>query len=175
MKTRWIAGVALCCLVSLGLVCSNQQTQLEANKAVVMAVVEATNNQDYDRLAELYAPDFVRHCQATPDAATTTRDGFISMLKEYESLFPDGHIRIDLLVAEGDLVGFWGSYLGTNTGPMGDIPATGKAVDSEMGGVHRIENGQIAETWVTWDNMAMLAQMGLYPPSTAPDTAATEN
>jgi len=33
--------------------------------------------------------------------------------------------------------------------------------------VHRIdENNQIAETWILWDNVAFLSQLGLYPPVT---------
>ena len=57
-----------------------------------------------------------------------------------------------------------GVYSGTNTGPMGDIPATGKSAESPFLGIFRIESGLIAELWVEWDNLAMLTQLGLYPP-----------
>jgi hypothetical protein len=30
--------------------------------------------------------------------------------------------------------------------------------------IFRIEAGQIAELWVEWDNVAMLKQLGLFPP-----------
>jgi hypothetical protein len=29
--------------------------------------------------------------------------------------------------------------------------------------VHRIAEGKIVETWVTWDNLAALSQLGLFP------------
>ena len=82
-------------------------------------------------------------------------------------------MRIDIVVAEGDLVGIWGAYMGTQTGPMGNLPATGKEVNFDFGGVHRMEDGKIAETWVTWDNITFLNQLGFYPPP-ADTTVTTE-
>jgi len=164
MDKRYIIVIVFLCLLVVCLGCNQQAKLEEENKAVVMQAAEATNNFNYDRLAELYAPDFKRHCQATPEISINSSDGFLALTKEFGKAFPDGHIRVDMLIAEGDLVAFWGSYLGTHTGPMGEIPATGKEIDSEMGGVHRVVDGKIVETWVTWDNITLLSQLGLYPP-----------
>jgi predicted ester cyclase len=68
-----------------------------------------------------------------------------------------------MIIAEGDLVAFWGTYSASQTGPMGPFPATGMRMVSEMGGVHRIADGRIAETWVTWDNLTGLHQLGFDP------------
>jgi hypothetical protein len=38
-------------------------------------------------------------------------------------------------------------------------------MDCKAVGIHRLENGKIVETWVTWDNMAALAQLGHLPPA----------
>jgi hypothetical protein len=38
-------------------------------------------------------------------------------------------------------------------------------MEIDFAGVHRIEDGKIAETWVTWDNLVGLTQLGLWPPS----------
>jgi len=75
------------------------------------------------------------------------------------------------LVAENDLVSFWATYSAVQEGPMGDFPATGRRMSVEFAGTHRIEDGKIVETWVTWDNMAALAQLGLWPPE-KPEEAA---
>lgn len=173
MRMKWITGIAFLCLVVACMGCDQQAKLEEANKAVVMGVAEAMNNLDYDKMSEFLAEDYIRHCQATPEVTVKSRDDFIALMKGFEGAFPDGRVRIDMLIAEGDLVALWGSYLGTHTGPMGDIPATGKKIDSEMGGVHRLENGKIVETWVTWDNLTMLSQLGLYPPPAA-DTTMSE-
>ena len=58
-------------------------------------------------------------------------------------------------------------YNATNTGPLGDIPATGKAVQVPFLAIFRIESGKIAELWAEWDNAAMLSQMDLFPPPPA--------
>lgn len=68
------------------------------------------------------------------------------------------------MIAEGDLVAFYATYTGTQTGQMGPFPPTGKEMSVDCFGYHRIENGKIAETWVTWDNLAGLTQLGLFPP-----------
>lgn len=52
----------------------------------------------------------------------------------------------------------------TQTGQMGPFPPTGKRMNAEFAGYHRIVNEKIAETWVTWDNMITLNQLGLFPP-----------
>jgi predicted ester cyclase len=30
--------------------------------------------------------------------------------------------------------------------------------------IQHLEDGKVAETWVSWDNVAMLSQLGLFPP-----------
>jgi len=47
---------------------------------------------------------------------------------------------------------------------MGNFPPTGKSVESKFLTIFRIEDGRIAEIWVEWDNLAMLTQLGLFPP-----------
>jgi len=30
--------------------------------------------------------------------------------------------------------------------------------------IQRIEDGKVAETWISWDNVTMLMQLGYFPP-----------
>lgn len=136
----------------------------EANKELVRAFAEAGNENHLDAFDSLLTPDFVRHCEATPEIAVTTLEGFKEFYRETAKTFPDQRMTLDALVAEGDRVAFWGSFSGTQEGPMGPFPPTGKRMESQIGGMFRIEDGRIAELWVTWDNLAGLAQLGLFPP-----------
>ena len=136
----------------------------EANKDLVRAFAEAGNANDLDAFDSLLAPDFVRHCQATPEVAVTTCEEFKEFYRETARTVPDQRMKLDALVAEGDRVAFWGGFSGTQEGPMGPFPPTGKRMASEIGGMFRIEAGRIAELWVTWDNLSGLAQLGLFPP-----------
>jgi steroid delta-isomerase-like uncharacterized protein len=137
---------------------------LEANKALIMRFAEAVNASDLDALDGLFTQDFRRHCQATPDVQINSLEEFKDFQKGFVVGFPDQRVSAEMIIAEGDYVATYGTYKATHTGPMGDIPATGKAVDVKMLTIFRIQEGKIAELWVEWDNMAMLAQLGLFPP-----------
>lgn len=136
----------------------------DQNKAVVLQAFEALNNLEYDRLGEFIAPDYIRHCQATPEVDVRSLDEFIAMVKMWEGAFPDLKMENHIVIAEDDMVGFYVTFTGTNEGAMGQFPATGKTMVSETFGFHRLEEGKIVETWVTWDNLIILNQLGLFPP-----------
>ncbi len=135
----------------------------ETNKKIVRSFADAGNRHDLDAFDALLAPDFVRHCEATPEVTVTTCEDFKQFYRETAKTFPDQRMTLDKLVAEGDHVAFWGRFSGTQNGPMGPFPATGKRMESEIAGMFRIETGKIAELWVTWDNLSGLIQLGLFP------------
>lgn len=141
--------------------------RLESNKDLVRRFIEATNAADWDALAELVATDLTRHSAATPGPPVTSRDEFITLQKEFLATFPDQHVTVKRLVAEGDLISILATYSGTQTGPMGEFPATGRQVQAPFLGMLRIDAGKIAEMWVEWDNLAMLSQLGLLPSNAA--------
>ncbi len=90
-------------------------------------------------------------------------EAMLNFLQVRFTAFPDWHEEIDLMIAEGDKVAYITTGTGTHTGPMGNVPPTGKPVEVVSYIVQRIENGKIAETWVGWDNLAVLSQLGLFP------------
>ena len=139
--------------------------QLEANKDLVHRFTAATNAADWDALAEVVAEDFARHSAATPGQPVASRDAFMQLQESFLVSFPDQHVTVERLIAEGDYVAARAVYTGTQTGPMGEFPATGRRVEAPFMAMFRIEAGQIAELWVEWDNLAMLTQLGLFPPS----------
>lgn len=67
------------------------------------------------------------------------------------------------VVAEGDEVAIFATYEGTHSGPLGQIPPTGRTVKFDFAGVFRVDGGKVVELWITWDNMTILGQLGLLP------------
>lgn len=137
---------------------------IEQNKALVERFVEALNARRLDLLDELVAPDFIRHCQATPGVEIRSLDEFKNFQRQDAAAFPDSRQTLIHLVAEGNRVAAWGSYEGTQKGPMGPFAPSGKKMQVDFAAVFRLENGKAAEMWVTWDNLSALAQLGHFPP-----------
>jgi predicted ester cyclase len=126
--------------------------------------MEAINSKNFDALNELVAPNFVRHCQATPDVQVNSLAEFKQFLRQDSATFPDSRMTIDRVVSEGGYVAFHATYVGTQKGQMGPFPPSNKQMSLEIAGIQRIENGKAVEMWVTWDNLAALAQLGFFPP-----------
>lgn len=138
--------------------------QPDINKEIAGKMINAINDRNYDMLDEVIAPDIVRHCQATPNLNISSLAEFKEFLKVDGKTFPDSHITTEILIAEGDMVAGYFTYSGTQEGAMGPFPPTGKKADLKYLGILRIEDGKIAEMWVEWDNLAMLTQLGHFPP-----------
>ena len=137
---------------------------LDANKDLIRRFADVINAADWDGLDDLLAEDFTRHSQATSEMQEmSSREEFKLLQQGFLASFPDQRTSFDMLVAEGDMVAGYGTYSGTNLGPMGDIPPTGKRGELKVVGFFRIEGGKIAELWVEWDNVAFLTQLGLMP------------
>lgn len=132
---------------------------------------EAMNARRLDDLDDILAPDFLRHCQATPHLDIRSREGFKDFLRMDTAAFPDNVQTFRQLVVEGDRVGFWATYEGTQTGPLGPLPPTGQRTSFDFAGIARMEDGKIAEFWITWDNMTILGQLGHLPAPAAESPA----
>ncbi len=167
MKSRYVMVLLMLPLGVLFLNCAGELAREKRNKEIVMRAFEILNGHMYDGLDQVIARDYRRYCQATPEAKVDSLDDFRDLLQEWDRQIPDARVEIDVLIAEGNLVAFYGTFSGTQTGPMGPFPATGERMDSEFAGYHRIDKGKIVETWVTWDNMTILKQLGLFPPAAA--------
>lgn len=135
----------------------------EANKLVIQRFLDAWNRHDADALEEFVVPNVVRHCPATPDVTITSLDELKKFLRQDTAIFPDSVQMIVHSVSEGTRVAVWATYEGTQLGPMGTLPSTGRKAKFEFAAVFRLENEKIAEWWVTWDNVAILKALGHLP------------
>jgi steroid delta-isomerase-like uncharacterized protein len=169
MRNRWIVlGVLMLSVIAILIGCSEEfrVKQLEEqNKAVVRHVHEEIARGEIGVFDEVLTPNYIRHCQAMPPDLQELHgtEQFKAFVKEFLEAVPDCHETIDLMIAEGDKVAYITTMTGTQTGPMGDLPASGKSFTLVNLIIHRLEGGKIAETWVSWDNVAMLTQLGHFP------------
>jgi steroid delta-isomerase-like uncharacterized protein len=161
MRTRIAILAAL--LAALPLVAVASETPSPTD--VVRSMVEAINRRDFDALDALVAPNVIRHSAATPGVEVRNLEEFKEYLKQDLTAVPDAKQTIDRIFGCGSMVAVRAIYRGTQTGPMGPLPPSGREVELPFIGLLRVENGKITEMWVEWDNLTALTQLGhIQPP-----------
>jgi len=138
----------------------------QQNMAVVRGAHASLASGDFEGFKAALAPDYRRHCQAMPPRFQELEgtEEFLAFIQEFITAVPEYQDTITQMIAQGDKVAYVSTMRGVQTGPMGDLPATGKEFTLVNIIIQRLENGKIAETWVSWDNVAFLSQLGLFPP-----------
>jgi hypothetical protein len=79
--------------------------------------------------------------------------------------FPDIHVAVEDVIAEGDKVAARNTVTGTNTGEYRGLPPTGKSVTYNEMFIARFAGGRVAEIWGVVDVYSQLRQLGLIPAS----------
>lgn len=89
----------------------------------------------------------------------------IDLLKEWTTAFSDGKSTDHHFIDGGDHTVCLFHARGTNDGPLGPLPATGRRVDVPFCEVLRYDaQGKIIAGEMFYDNMTMLVQLGLVEP-----------
>jgi hypothetical protein len=130
---------------------------LEENKAVVRKMFEAINKQNLASLDELMAPDFVLHMHARQARGWEVNK---QVIEDEIKSFPDLHVIIEDIIAEGDRVCVRLKETATHTGEYHGLPPTGNKLSYTVVAIWRTVEGKIAEGWITYDQMDFLKQLG---------------
>jgi predicted ester cyclase len=133
--------------------------------SVVREAHAALARGDFDGFAATIGPDYVRHCQAMPPGQQELQgtEEFFTFLREFLVAVPQYEDTLSQMIADGDRVAYVSTMKGRQTGPLGDLPATNAEFNLVNIIIQRLEDEKIVETWVSWDNVAFLTQLGLMP------------
>lgn len=144
----------------------------EANKARMQKFYDEVINAHSIAAADSFCTaDFVDH---NPDQGHSGKgiDDLKASFKDFMTGFPDVHEATNFMIAKGDTVMAYITMTGTNSGPMGGMAATNKQMNIEGIDIIVLKDGKAAERWGVFDNMKMMAQLGMMPPpGAAPDSA----
>jgi steroid delta-isomerase-like uncharacterized protein len=141
----------------------------ESNKQVVRRFFDDLWNKRQLKLAEeLFASDCVTHQLRSGEPVTTTPrspEDLREHVSGWVSAFPDLEVKIEHMLAEGDLVFTNTVLVGTHRGSWAGVPPTGKRAEVRFMVVHRVIDGKIREDWVLVETLGFLQQLGIAPPT----------
>ncbi len=120
---------------------------LEENKALIRRWVAARNDSNLEAALACWAEE--THARLAP------------AFTAFGVAFPDIHLTIDDLVAEGDRVVMAFTLTGTQFGPWRGVPATGNSVKWPIVDVYTVTDGKIAALHRGADNLLLLTQLGV--------------
>ena len=111
-----------------------------------------TANDILDSTYVLYSPLFPTGLKGI--------DVLMYNIKSNARSFPDFRLTIDSFFVKDDIIySFW-TQKGTNTGPLGRMPSTGKSIDVSGFAIFKVRNGKIYEEHTFWNVLAFYKQLG---------------
>jgi steroid delta-isomerase-like uncharacterized protein len=143
----------------------------EENKAVVHRWFEEVWNQGRDATVdELMVPDGVAHGLGDSEQDVHGPAEFKVFAANMRGAIPDIHIRIDDILAEGNLVAVRITLKGTHTGPGFGVEPSGRSVRIQGIVILRVVQGKLVEGWNSYDQLGLLRQIGALPRAGEQDT-----
>jgi predicted ester cyclase len=147
------------------LAAQDSDRQSEHIAAVEQLTEEFLNGGNPDVLDAIYAADAIHHSplgDLNVEARKMTRAALGMAI-------PDFHVEVVSLTANDEWVAVLYTFTGTFTGelPTPDgamVPGNDAEIQLSIGSFFRFnEDGLIAESWETFDNLSLLTQMGMMP------------
>ena len=136
----------------------------EDNKKIVRRFVEEFKNKaNHNIVDELFTPDPAIHFPIP--GLPPGRDALKQLGPLVVMAFPDVHVTVEDLIAEGDKVVERTAAGGTHKGEFYGIPATGKQITWTEIHIYRLKDGKITELWSQIDLLGLLTQLGAFPAS----------
>lgn len=131
-------------------------SDLERNKALIRAHYESTtNNYDPAQIERQVAEDFHDHTLGVKLGPAGVKRHIEAILRA----FPDLHVSIDDMVAEGDRVAVRATWQGTHLGEFQTLQPTERHVSFSGMVLWRIVDDKIADRWAYIDTGTLFRQL----------------
>lgn len=123
---------------------------------------EVVNKHNVAMLDSFAAHNYLEHQYDTH--YDSDLKGVKKAFADYFKAFPDMKVKVNFMMAEGDLVTAQITTSGTNTGPIYGQKPTNKAFEIEGVDITRFKNGKVEEHWGYAEEGKLLTQLGLIRP-----------
>lgn len=149
---------------------------VEQNLRMVDAALEAINDQDWDHLYGLHLDNVVMSTPDLPDPVKG-RDAVDGRLRAWAEALPDLSWKRVRGFGQGDWVCMELLISGTHKGPLRHgldpgtleghggsfVPPTGKRIELRACVVYKVEQAEISESHIYYDQLDFMKQLGLVP------------
>jgi steroid delta-isomerase-like uncharacterized protein len=139
-----------------------EKDPLEQQKTLVRRWIEEGFNQRRLNVVEqIFAERFF------VNGLEIGREGLRKNMSRHVTAFPDLHVTITDVVAEGSKVVIWYTVEGTHRGEFEGVPPTNRHVTWTGVDLLRVSGGRIVEARFLSDSLGLLRQLGSAPPGPA--------
>jgi steroid delta-isomerase-like uncharacterized protein len=133
------------------------------NKAIIRRLYgEVWNGRRLDLIGEIISPSHALHDNSSSESSIGP-EAYKCQVDRFLSGFPDLHFSIDDMVAEDEKVVVSWNIAGTHRGEFMGFPATNKKISVDGVTINHIVNGKIVDSYINWDALGMLQQLGVAP------------
>ncbi|GBD88361.1 SnoaL-like polyketide cyclase [bacterium BMS3Abin03] len=155
-------------IILLSLSCQPKEDKVmsdDEGKVLLEKFMETMTNADTTVAEEILHPDCVFRYPLLPEPVKGI-EGYKGLIRNMANTFSDFKVTIEDVNVKKDRI--WCRYTmsGVNTGPIGDVPATGKKFQVTGMAITRIADGKIIEDETYWNVLGFFQQLGytLTPP-----------
>ncbi len=149
-------------------------TTIERNKTTVQKLIDEVINAGRMDLCERYlAADRIdEQDYGMPQGAANGHEGFRRVLGPFLEAFPDLHLAIQFIVADGKKLVVFLETTGTHRGAFMGVPATGKRFKVHSVDIFEFnEAGLVSHHIGVFNMFGMMSQLGLISPAEMPAAA----
>jgi predicted ester cyclase len=138
----------------------------QENTRIAEKFFEAINAHNLDLYPEILSPDY--RAEAPGAASPQNADQWRAYNQSFIDAFPDLHFELRHRIAQGDFVVINWMGSGTHNGPLrtptgASIPPTGNRAVVPGSTTYQFKGGKVVNSWLHWDMVTLLAQLGLMP------------
>ena len=132
----------------------NRELGIKINK-------EIWNEQRFERLPDYFAESFVADYR--PYSITRGRENIRGMVERNHATFANFRETIRAIVADEQRIVVHFTISGTQVGPWGPIPPTGKDIEHDEIVIMTVADGKVVHQIGVVDNLRALRQLGVFP------------
>jgi predicted ester cyclase len=126
-------------------------------------IEKGLNQKDLSAFDTYFSFELIDH--ALPPGLPSGLEGRKMFGSALLAAFPDLHVHLEDLIADGEKLVIRYSVHGTHNGELMGIPPTGKEVSIAGIAIDRFEDSQSVEHWEIIDQLSLMQQLGVIPAS----------